>query len=184
MQAAEAVVRILEDEGIPDAFGIPGAGINPVYKYLNGSERIRHFTMRHEEAAAHAADAYFRASGRLALAICTSGPGATNLVTGIYTAWIDSIPFVAITGQNTTAPLGKDALQCVDIASICAPIAKKTWCVTNAEDVPKTMREAFRTARSGRPGPVLIDLPLLSISERFWRSSDQPLFPGGKSCIF
>ncbi len=160
MKVAEVVVRILENEGITDAFGIPGAGINPVYKYLGTSEKIKHYTMRHEEAAVHAADGYFRASGKMALAICTSGPGATNFVTGIYTANIDSIPLIAITGQAVTSQLGKDAFQCVDIAEICKPIAKATWCVTNAADVPKILREAFRTAREGKSGPVVIDLPL------------------------
>lgn|SRR5659263_361127 len=102
MKVSEVIVRILESEGITDAFGIPGAGINPVYKYLGTSKKIKHYTMRHEEAAVHAADAYFRSSGRMALAICTSGPGATNFVTGIYTANIDSIPLIAITGQCAT----------------------------------------------------------------------------------
>ena len=160
MQVAEIVVKILESEGITDAFGIPGAGINPVYKHLGTSKMIKHYTVRHEEAAVHAADGYFRASGRMAMAICTSGPGATNFVTGIYTANIDSIPLIAITGQNVTSLLGKDAFQCVDIAKICEPIAKATWCVTNPQDVPRVMREAFRTAREGKPGPVVIDLPL------------------------
>jgi tartronate-semialdehyde synthase len=98
MRVAEAIVKILEHEGITDAFGIPGAGINPVYKYLKNSDQISHYTMRHEEAAVHAADGYYRASGKMALAICTSGPGATNFVTGIYTANVDSIPLIAITG--------------------------------------------------------------------------------------
>jgi tartronate-semialdehyde synthase len=160
VQVAEAVVKILESEGITDAFGIPGAGINPVYKYLGQSKQIKHYTMRHEEAAVHAADCYFRASGRLALAICTSGPGATNFVTGLYTANIDSIPLIAITGQNVTALLGKDAFQCVDIAEIARPVAKATWCVKNAKDLPRILREAFQIAREGKPGPVVIDLPL------------------------
>lgn len=160
MKVAEVIVKILENEGITDAFGIPGAGINPVYEFLGTSQKIKHYTMRHEEAAVHAADGYFRASGKMALAICTSGPGATNFVTGLYTANIDSIPLIAITGQNVTSLLGKDAFQCVDIADICKPIAKATWCVTKAADVPKVMREAFRTAKSGKPGPVVIDIPL------------------------
>lgn len=160
MKVAEAVVKILEREGITNAFGIPGASINPVYKYLGESKQIKHITMRHEAAAVHAADCYFRASGRMAAAICTSGPGATNFVTGIYTACIDSIPLIAITGQSQTSLLGKEAFQCVDIAKICEPIAKATWCVTNPADVPGIMQEAFKMAREGRPGPVLIDLPL------------------------
>jgi tartronate-semialdehyde synthase len=160
MQVAEVIVRILEDEGITDAFGIPGAGINPVYKYLGISEKIKHYTVRHEEAAVHAADGYFRASGRMAAAICTSGPAATNFVTGLYTADIDSIPLIALTGQNVTSLLGKDAFQCVDIAEIARPVSKATWCVTDPKEIPAVFRLAFKTAREGKSGPVLIDLPL------------------------
>jgi tartronate-semialdehyde synthase len=159
MTVAEIVVRILEDEGIEAAFGIPGAAINPVYKHLKNSS-IKHFIARHEEGAVHAADGYYRASGRMALAICTSGPGATNFVTGLYTAKADSIPLIAITGQAVTKLLTIEAFQCVDIAAIARPVAKGTWCVTNPAEIAGVMREAFRTARSGRPGPVLIDLPL------------------------
>ena len=160
MKVAEIIVKILEDEGITDAFGIPGAGINPVYEYLGTSKQIKHYTVRHEEAAVHAADAYYRASGKMALAICTSGPGATNFVTGLYTANIDSIPLIAITGQGSSALLGKDAFQCVDMAAICKPIVKAVWCVTNASEVASVMRLAFQIAKEGKPGPVVIDLPL------------------------
>ncbi|MDR2483823.1 MAG: glyoxylate carboligase [Treponema sp.] len=159
MIASEAIVKILEKEGITDAFGIPGAGINGLYKHLEKAP-IKHYLMRHEEAAVHAADAYYRASGRLALAICTSGPGATNFVTGIYTAWIDSIPLIAVTGQANSALLGKGAFQCADIAEIVKPVAKRAWRITGASAIPSVFHEAFETARSGRPGPVLIDLPL------------------------
>jgi tartronate-semialdehyde synthase len=159
MRVAEIVVRILEDEGIRVAFGIPGAAINPVYQYLKNSG-IKHYIARHEEGAVHAADGYCRASGRMALAICTSGPGATNLVTGLYTAQADSIPLIAIAGQAASNLFGTEPFQCVDIATIAAPVTKAAWCVTNPAEVPQVMREAFRTARSGRPGPVLIDLPL------------------------
>ena len=160
MQAAEIIVKILEKEGITDAFGIPGAGINSLYKYLGQTEAIKHYLVRHEEAAVHAADAYFRSSGRMAMAACTSGPGATNFVTGLYTANIDSIPLIAITGQAVRAQLGKDAFQCVDIAEICKTITKWSVCVTDPEKVPEIMAKAFFEARSGKPGPVLIDLPL------------------------
>jgi tartronate-semialdehyde synthase len=160
MRVAEIVVRILESEGITAAFGIPGAAINPVYEYLGTSRKIAHYIARHEEGAVHAADGYYRASGRLALAICTSGPGATNLVTGLYTAQVDSIPLIAITGQNVTSQLGKEAFQAVDIATIAAPVCKRTYCLTIPTQVPAMLREAFRVAREGRPGPVLIDLPL------------------------
>ena len=159
MRVAEVVVKILEREGIQVAFGIPGAAINPVYEFLSTSS-IAHFIARHEEGAVHAADGYARASGRLALAICTSGPGATNFVTGLYTAQIDSIPLIAITGQNVRAQFGKEAFQCVDIAQIAAPVCKATWCITESNQVPFIMQQAFHTAKEGRPGPVLIDLPL------------------------
>ena len=159
MKVAEALVKILVKEGITDAFGIPGAGINPVYQFLETAP-IEHYCMRHEEACTHAADGYYRASHRIALAICTSGPGATNFVTGLYTANIDSIPLLAITGQAKTWQLKMDAFQCVDIATICAPIAKKTYCLTEPGDLPAVMKEAFYLMRSGKPGPVLLDLPL------------------------
>jgi len=160
MRVAEVVVRILESEGIAAAFGIPGAAINPVYEFLGASKQIKHYIARHEEGAVHAADGYFRASGKMARASCTSGPGATNFVTGLYTAQIDSMPLIAITGQNVRAQLGKEAFQCVDIATICKTVAKATWCITEPNQVPAIMRQAFWTAREGRPGPVLIDLPL------------------------
>jgi tartronate-semialdehyde synthase len=160
MQVAEVVVRILESEGIEAAFGIPGAAINPVYEHLGTSKQIKHYLARHEEGATHAADGYYRACGRMALAICTSGPGATNFVTGLYTAQIDSIPLIAITGQNVRAQLGKEAFQCVDIVEIAKPVCKATWLITEPHQVPSLMREAFRVAKEGRPGPVLIDLPL------------------------
>ena len=159
MTVAEALVQILMKEGITDAFGIPGAGINAVYQYLENAP-ISHYCMRHEEACTHAADAYFRASHKIALAICTSGPGATNFVTGLYTANIDSIPFLAITGQANTWQMDMEAFQCVDIATIAKPVAKKTYCLMNGEDLPQVMQEAFYLMRSGRPGPVLIDMPL------------------------
>jgi tartronate-semialdehyde synthase len=159
MKVAEIVVKILEKEGITNAFGIPGAGINPVYKEL-GLSQINHYCVRHEEAAVHAADGYYRASGKMAVALCTSGPGATNFVTGIYTANVDSISLLAITGQAVSAQLGKDAFQCVDIAKICEPVAKATFCVTDAKTIVDVMQKAFMLARSGKPGAVLVDLPL------------------------
>ena len=159
MKAAEAIVKILELEGITDAFGIPGASINGVYKFLQNST-IRHYTHRHEECCVHAAGGFFRASGKLAVALCTSGPAATNFVTGLYTCNIDSIPLIAITGQSVRAQMGKDAFQSIDIAKIAEPISKRTYCITDPDKVVETMREAFRVAREGKPGPVLIDLPL------------------------
>jgi tartronate-semialdehyde synthase len=160
MKAAEAIVKIWEKEGIDTVYGIPGAGINGVYKYLGQSSALKHYCHRHEEACVHAAGGHFRASGRLAVALCTSGPGATNFVTGLYSCNIDSVPVIAVTGQAVTAQLGKDAFQCVDIVQICAPVVKKAWCVTDPGKIAETFAEAFRVAREGKPGPVLVDLPL------------------------
>ncbi len=159
MKVAEAIVQILEKEGITDAFGIPGAGINPVYKYLQDA-KIDHYCMRHEEACVHAADGYYRAGHKIAIAICTSGPGATNFVTGLYTAFIDSIPLLAITGQANSAVLDKEAFQCVNMVDIAKTVAKKCYCVLDPAKVPEIMKEAFYLMRAGRPGPVLLDLPL------------------------
>lgn len=160
MLAAEAFIHILEDEGVEVAFGIPGAAINPVYRELAKSQQIRHYISHHEEGACHAADGYARASGRVGCCLCTSGPAATNFVTGLYTAQVDSVPIVAITGQNVRAQLGKQAFQSVEIAEIVKPVTKKSYCVMEPNRVPGVTREAFRIAREGRPGPVLIDLPL------------------------
>ncbi len=159
MKVAQVIVQILEKEGITDAFGIPGAGINPVYKYLQDA-KIAHYCMRHEEACVHAADGYYRASHKIAMAICTSGPGATNFVTGLYTAFIDSIPLLAITGQANSSVLDKEAFQCVNMAEIAKTVAKKCYCVLEPAKVPEIMKEAFYLMRAGRPGPVLLDLPL------------------------
>ena len=160
MKTAEAIIRILEMEGIDTAYGIPGAGINGLYKFLGETDKIKTFCHRHEEACVHAAGAHFRASGKMAVAVCTSGPAATNFVTGVYTCNIDSIPVIAITGQAVRAQLGKDAFQCVDIAKICEPVAKKTYQITDPEKAVETFREAFKTAQEGKPGAVVIDLPL------------------------
>lgn len=159
MKVAEAIVQIMVKEGITDAFGIPGAGINPVYKYLE-SAPIEHFCMRHEEACMHAADGYYRASHKIAAALCTSGPGATNFVTGLYTANIDSIPVLAITGQANSWQMEQDAFQCVDMVSIAETVCKKVFCVLDGSKIADIMKEAFYLMRSGKPGPVLIDLPL------------------------
>jgi len=159
MKVAEAIVQMLEKEGITHAFGIPGAGINGLYKYMAQSQ-IQHFTHRHEECCVHAAGGYFRASGNLAVALCTSGPGATNFVTGLYSCNIDSIPVIAITGQGARAQFGKDAFQCVDIVSIAKPVVKWACCLNEPDQVPEKIREGFRLAREGKPGAILLDLPL------------------------
>ena len=160
MKAAQVIVKILEMEGIDAVYGIPGAGINGFYKYLGQSDKIKSFCHRHEEACVHAAGGHYRASGRLAAAVCTSGPGATNFVTGVYTCNIDSIPVIAIAGQAVTAQLGKDAFQCVDIAKICKPVAKKTYQIIKPDEVVGIFQEAFKVAKEGKPGAVVIDLPV------------------------
>ncbi len=160
MLATEAMVKIMEDEGVEVIFGIPGAGILPFYSALRKSTRIKHYLARHEEGASHAADGYARASGKVGICVGTSGPAGTNMVTGLYTAQVDSIPIIAITGQHVTAQLGKEAFQAVDIAEIVKPVTKKSYCVKEANQLPFITREAFRIAKEGRPGPVLIDLPL------------------------
>ena len=159
MKVSEAIVKIMVKEGIKNAFGIPGAGINPVYQYLENAP-ISHYCMRHEEACMHAADGHYRASHEIALAICTSGPGATNFVTGLYTAFIDCIPVLAITGQANSWQLKHDAFQCVDMVSIASTVCKKVYCPLEPAEIPAIMKEAFLLMRSGKPGPVLLDLPL------------------------
>ncbi len=160
MPVLEAAVKILEDEGVEVCFGIPGAAILPLYKALSKSKKIRHLTMRHEEGATHAADGWSRVTGKVGVAIGTSGPAGTNMVTGLYTCMGDSIPMVTITGQATRANLHKEAFQAVNIADIVKPVTKKSYCVLETAQIPQVFREAFRIAREGRPGPVHIDLPL------------------------
>lgn len=158
--AMEAVVHVLESEGVQHVFGIPGAAILPLYHALRGSRRITHLTARHEEGATHAADGYARASGKVGVAIGTSGPAGTNMITGLYTAHADSIPLIAITGQAQRAVLHKEAFQAVDIVDIAKPVTKWAVQVQEAAQLPWIFRKAFQVAREGRPGPVLIDLPL------------------------
>jgi tartronate-semialdehyde synthase len=160
MTAMAAAVRILESEGVKHIFGIPGAGILPFYRALKDLGTIRHMVARHEEGAIHMADGYARAIGTVGVCAATSGPGASNFVTGLYTAQVDSIPILSLTGQNVRAQLGREAFQAVDIAEIVKPVTKKAYCVKDAGLVPLVFREAFRIMREGRPGPVLIDLPL------------------------
>ncbi|MBC8276650.1 MAG: glyoxylate carboligase, partial [FCB group bacterium] len=160
MTAMEAVARILESEGVKHIFGIPGAGILPFYRALMDLGTIQHIVTRHEESAIHMADGYARAIGAVGVCAATSGPGASNFVTGLYTAQVDSIPILAITGQNVTAQLGREAFQAVDIVEIVKSITKRAYCVKDSAKVPWVFREAFKIMKEGRPGPVLIDLPL------------------------
>ena len=158
VSGARLVVEALEREGVKHVFGYPGGAIMPLYDALTGSS-LQHILVRHEQAAALAADAYGRVTGRPGVCIATSGPGATNLVTGIANAFLDSVPMVAITGQVASPLMGTDAFQEVDIFGITLPIVKHSFLVRNTADIPRIFAEAFRIATSGRPGPVLIDLP-------------------------
>jgi acetolactate synthase-1/2/3 large subunit len=157
LTGAEILWATLVGEGVTTVFGYPGGAILPIYDALRKFP-IHHVLVRHEQGAAHMADGYARASGRVGVCMATSGPGATNLVTGIATAMLDSIPVVAITGQVSSKVLGSDAFQEVDITGITLPITKHNFLVTKAEDIAPTVRLAFQIATSGRPGPVLIDI--------------------------
>ncbi|NFS29738.1 biosynthetic-type acetolactate synthase large subunit [Clostridium botulinum] len=160
LTGAEILIKSLVDEGIDTVFGYPGGAVLNIYDELyKYKEKIRHVLTCHEQAAAHAADGYARATGKVGVCIATSGPGATNLVTGIATAYMDSIPMVAITGNVAKPLLGKDSFQEVDITGITMPITKHNYIVKNIEDLQEVIREAFYIAEEGRKGPVLIDIP-------------------------
>lgn len=160
MTTMEAAVAVMEAEGVDVVFGIPGAAILPLYQALSKRPGVRSITVRHEEGATHSADGWARATGKVGVAIGTSGPAGTNMVTGLYTAWADSIPMITITGQAPRAQLHREGFQAVDICSIVKPVVKKSFLVMEPAQVPWVFREAFRIAREGRPGPVHIDLPL------------------------
>jgi len=158
MTGAEILVKCLEAEGVDTIFGYPGGQTIPLHDVLYDAN-IRHILTRHEQGAAHAADGYARATGKVGVCVATSGPGATNLVTGIANAYMDSVPLVAITGQVPVPMIGKDSFQEVDITGITLPITKHNYLVKDVQDIPRIVHEAFYIARTGRPGPVLIDFP-------------------------
>lgn len=159
ISGAKAIVKTLEKLGVTDVFGIPGGATLPLYDELANSKKILHFLVKHEQVAAHAADAYARVSGKVGVCLATSGPGATNLVTGIANAYMDSVPIVAITGQVPTQVIGTDAFQEADTTGITLPIVKHNYLITHPEEIPRVFTEAFHVASTGRPGPVVIDLP-------------------------
>ncbi|OJU41992.1 MAG: acetolactate synthase large subunit [Microbacterium sp. 69-10] len=158
ISGAEAVVRSLEKLGVTDVFGIPGGAILPVYDPLMDASDLRHILVRHEQGAGHAAEGYASASGRVGVCIATSGPGATNLVTAIADAYMDSVPLVAITGQVFSTLMGTDAFQEADIVGITMPVTKHSFLVKDAADIPGAIAAAFEIASTGRPGPVLVDI--------------------------
>src|ERR1019366_6633687 len=151
----EALVR----EGVERIYGYPGGTIMPFYDSITSYPALHHVLVRHEQAAAHAADGYARATGKVGVCVATSGPGATNLVTGLATAFMDSTPLVAITGQVARHLIGRDAFQETDVLGVTQPITKHSFQVRNTDEIAAVVHEAFRIARSGRPGPVLIDIP-------------------------
>lgn len=158
LSGAEIVIACLKEQGVDTVFGYPGGAILNIYDALYGHKEIRHILTSHEQGASHAADGYARATGKVGVCFATSGPGATNLVTGIATAYMDSIPVVAITCNVGTPLLGKDSFQEIDIMGITMPVTKYSFIVKNVEDLAGAIRRAFRIAKSGRPGPVLVDI--------------------------
>ncbi len=173
MTGAQIILECLEREGVQHIFGYPGGAVIDLYDELTRRPHIKHYLVRHEQAAVHAADGYARASDKVGVALVTSGPGATNTVTGIASAYMDSIPIVVFTGQVPTALIGNDAFQEVDIVGITRPCTKHNYLVTDIKNLARTIHEAFYIARSGRPGPVLVDLP-----KNIQQASIVPEFPG------
>jgi len=159
IKGTQALMKCLEEQNVEVIFGFPGGAVIDIYDALMDNDKITHVLVRHEQAAVHAADAYARVKGDVGVALATSGPGATNTVTGIASAYADSIPIVVLTGNVPTALIGNDAFQEVDIVGITRPCTKHNYLVKNPEDLIPTIREAFHIARTGRPGPVLVDLP-------------------------
>src|SRR5437016_11176362 len=179
LTGAEIVWATLERLGVETVFGYPGGAILPTYDAMTKS-KVHHVLVRHEQGATHMADGYARASGKVGVAIATSGPGATNMVTGIATAMMDSSPIVCITGQVGSKLIGSDAFQETDITGITLPITKHNYLVTRADELARTLREAFYVARSGRPGPVLVDITKdaqQSSCEFDWEAA-KPQLPG------
>ncbi len=159
LSGGQIVVQCLKDEGVEYLFGYPGGAVLHLYDAIFHQEEVKHILVRHEQAATHAADAYARATGKPGVVLVTSGPGATNAVTGIATAYMDSIPMVVISGQVPTAVIGSDAFQEVDMVGITRPCVKHNFLVKDVNDIAETMKKAFYVATSGRPGPVVIDIP-------------------------
>jgi len=183
MKGSQAIVKALQEEGCEVIFGYPGGVVIPFYDALFDSD-LRHVLVRHEQGAAHAADGYARASGKVGVCVATSGPGATNLVTGIANAYLDSVPMVAITGQVKADLIGTDAFQEADTTGITLPIVKHSYLVQRGQDLPQTIHEAFHIAGTGRPGPVLIDIPVTSQLEDFaYRKATQLDLPGYKPTL-
>ncbi|MHB8276218.1 MAG: biosynthetic-type acetolactate synthase large subunit [Candidatus Humimicrobiaceae bacterium] len=160
INGSQMLLKCLVSEGVEYIFGYPGGKVIPIYDAIYDEKKIKHVLVRHEQCAAHAADGYARATGRTGVCMATSGPGGTNLVTGIANAYMDSVPIVAITGQVSTGEIGTDSFQEADITGITDPITKHNYLVKHVKDLPNVIKEAFYIASSGRPGPVLVDIPI------------------------
>ena len=177
MTGAEIIISTLIEQGVTDVFGYPGGQVINIYDALyKFKDKINHYLTAHEQGASHAADGYSRATGKVGVCIATSGPGATNLVTGIATAMLDSIPMVAVTGNVPCSLIGKDSFQEIDITGITLPITKHNYFVNRIEDLADSIREAFQIAKSGRPGPVLIDVPK-DVQVATYEYEPQPIVP-------
>src|SRR5216110_3381181 len=172
MQGSEILVAALEREGVDTIFAYPGGASMELHQALTRSKKIRTILPRHEQGGAFAAEGYARATGRPGVCMATSGPGATNLVTGIADAFMDSVPLIAITGQVPQAMIGKGAFQETDIFGMTLPVVKHSYLITDINDIPRVVKEAFYIAQSGRPGPVLIDIP-----KNIQMGETQPIFP-------
>src|SRR6201991_4086307 len=159
LSGAEIVIKALSDQGVDVVFGYPGGAVLPIYDALFKQNRLRHILVRHEQAAVHAAEGYARSTGKVGVVLVTSGPGATNAVTGLTDALMDSIPLVCLTGQVPTHLIGNDAFQEADTTGITRPCTKHNYLVKDVNQLARTVHEAFYVARNGRPGPVVIDLP-------------------------
>ena len=181
MLGSDAVLRSLEAEGVEVCFGIPGGSILPIYDAIARGTTVRHVLARHEQGAGHMAEGYARASGRVGVALATSGPGATNLVTPIADAWMDSTPLVCITGQVRSTLIGTDAFQECDIVGITIPVVKHSWLVQDVAEIPHVMKAAFHVASTGRCGPVLVDIPRdIQEAELDFHYPDEVDLPGWK----
>ncbi|MDN6683734.1 MAG: acetolactate synthase large subunit, partial [Bifidobacterium crudilactis] len=179
MTGAQALVRSLQDLGVEDVFGIPGGQILPTYDAIQDDVKFRFILTRHEQAAGHAAEGYAISTGRVGVCIVTSGPGATNMVTPIADAMMDSVPLVVITGQVGVGAIGTDAFQEADIVGITYPVAKHSFLVTRAQDVPRVLSEAYYIAQSGRPGPVVVDLTKTAqVEDMFYSWPQRMILPG------
>ena len=174
MNGAQLLIEMLIEKNIETIFGYPGGAVLPLYDALYDCDRIQHVLVRHEQAAVHAADGYARATGRPGVALVTSGPGATNAVTGIATAFMDSVPIIVLTGQVSTDLIGLDSFQEVDIYGMTMPITKHNYIVRDIAELPKIINEAFHVATTGRPGPVLIDLPKNVMNAEFTAEDGSP----------